>query len=56
VLDTFARRSRSAALIGRRMMCLVQTDDARLTFAPVGATPVTWNNAEWLDSKRGLRG
>lgn len=44
VLDIFASQSRNAALIGRRLMCLVQTDDSRLTFAPVGATPVTWND------------
>jgi hypothetical protein len=41
-----------AALIGRRLMCLVQSDDPRITFPPVGATGVGWNEAEWLDAKR----
>jgi hypothetical protein len=54
VLDIFAGQARNAMLIGRRMICLVQTDNARLSFAPVGATPVVWNDAEFLNSKRGL--
>jgi hypothetical protein len=54
LLDIFARQARGAALFGRRMICLVQSEDARLRFDPVGATPVSWNAAEWLDAKRGL--
>lgn len=54
MLDIFADRARSAILVGHRMICLVQSDDPKLTFEPVGATPVMWNDAEWLDSKRGL--
>ena len=54
VLDTFARQARVAALLGNRMMCLVQTTDPRLTIDPVGATPVVWNDAEWSDASRGL--
>ena len=54
VLDIVADRSRQAALIGHRMMCLVQTDDPRLELAPVGRTPATWNPAEWLSANRGL--
>jgi hypothetical protein len=53
VLDIYASQARTAALFGRRMMCLVQTDDPRLVFPPIAATPVTWNDAEWLDSKGG---
>jgi hypothetical protein len=52
MLDTFAVQARNAALVGHRMLCLVQSDDAHLAVPPVGATPVTWNDAEWLDSKR----
>ncbi|GGO32082.1 barstar family protein [Micromonospora parathelypteridis] len=52
VLDIMADHSRSAALFGRRLMCLVQSNDPHIRFAPVGATPVLWNDAEWLDSKR----
>jgi hypothetical protein len=46
VLDIMAGNGRSAALFGRRLMCLVQSDDPDLEFAPVGATPVDWNRSE----------
>jgi hypothetical protein len=52
LLDIVASRSREASLYGGRMMCLVQSDNPRIRFDPVGATPVLWNNAEWLDSTR----
>jgi hypothetical protein len=52
VLDVMAGQARSAALIGHRMMCLVQTDDPNIEFDPVGAMPVMWNHGEWLDAKR----
>jgi hypothetical protein len=52
VLDIMATHSRSAALVGRRLMCLVQSNDPHIRFEPVGATAVMWNDAEWLDSKR----
>ena len=35
-----------AALIGHRMICLVQSDDPSIQFDPIGATPVLWNDAE----------
>jgi RNAse (barnase) inhibitor barstar len=53
VLDIFAAQARSAILIGNRMICLVQSNNPRLSFEPVGAMPVMWNDTEWLDSKRG---
>ncbi len=53
VLDIMADRARSALLFGNQVMCLVQTDDPGLRFEPVGAMPVMWNDAEWLDAKRG---
>jgi hypothetical protein len=45
VLDIFARRARSGALIGHRMTCLVQCDNPATAFAPVGAQPITWHDA-----------
>lgn len=54
MLDIFANQARSAILIGNRIICLVQTNDAGLAFEPVGAMPVVWNPREWLDSKRGF--
>ncbi|HEV2778619.1 MAG TPA: barstar family protein [Actinophytocola sp.] len=52
VLDTMAGASRRAALFGRRLMCLVQSDDPDIRFDPVGATPVVWNDAERLEARR----
>jgi hypothetical protein len=52
VLDILADQSRSAALFGQRLMCLVQTNDPQIRFDPVGAVPVSWNGAEWLDASR----
>jgi RNAse (barnase) inhibitor barstar len=52
VLDIVAGRSRDALLAGRRLIALVQSDDARIAFDPVGATPVLWNDAEWPDAQR----
>lgn len=52
VLDILADHSRVAALLGRRLMCLVQSNDPDIELTPVGATPVTWNDAEWLESRR----
>ncbi|NYT96255.1 barstar family protein [Salinispora sp. H7-4] len=52
VLDIIADQARAAALFGHRVCCLVQSNDPAIRFEPVGATPVTWNDAEWLDSTR----
>jgi hypothetical protein len=52
VLEIMAETSRHAALFGRRIMCLVQSNDPHIRFEPVGATPVDWNDAEWLNSAR----
>jgi len=52
VLDIIATQARTALVFGRRLFCLVQSDDPDLRFEPVGATPVMWNDAEWLDAHR----
>ncbi|MFH8735357.1 MULTISPECIES: barstar family protein [unclassified Streptomyces] len=52
VLDILADRARSAALFGHRIMCLVHSNDPDISFEPVGAMPVQWNDAERLDSSR----
>jgi Barstar (barnase inhibitor) len=52
LLDIFATQARTGLLVGHRMMCLAQSDDPDLRFEPVGGSPVAWNDAEWLDSKR----
>ncbi len=52
ILDIFAMHSRRASLVGRRLLCLVQTDDPALALDPVGASNPTWNRLEWLDANR----
>ncbi len=42
ILDVVADAGRTALVHGRRVLCLVQSDDPDLRFAPVGATPVEW--------------
>lgn len=54
LLDIFARNSRLHNLFGRRFMTLVHVDNPNYQIDPVGATPVLWNGAEWLDKNRGL--
>jgi hypothetical protein len=54
VLDIYALNQRSALIGGDHLICLVQSDDPRLTLAPVGATVPRWNRDEWFDRDRGL--
>lgn len=54
MLDIFADQARRSILIGNRIICLAQSNDPQLSFEPVGAMPVMWNDAEWLNSRRGL--
>jgi RNAse (barnase) inhibitor barstar len=54
ILDIAARTSRQKSLVGRRFLTLVQSDDPRLSFAPIGAVSACWNPSEWLNAKRGL--
>jgi RNAse (barnase) inhibitor barstar len=46
ILDIIARWSRFFLLIGKRLMALVQSDDADLRIKPVGARPVILNIEE----------
>jgi hypothetical protein len=52
VLDTFAVQARVGALLGHRMLLLIQSNDGDLRLPPVGASRVGWNPAEFLDAKR----
>jgi hypothetical protein len=54
ILDICANNARIFMLFGQRLATLVQSDDPRLSFDLVGATPVMWNRREWMDSQRGL--
>ena len=53
-LDILDLNSQRAALFGRRLIALLQSDDPRITFEPVGARPVLWNRKESLNKSRGL--
>jgi len=53
LLEIIAVQARYAMLFGHRIICLVQSNDPRSDFEPVGAA-VAWNDAEWFDSERGL--
>ncbi|CAL9612881.1 barstar family protein [Streptomyces sp. enrichment culture] len=52
VLDIVARQARKAAVLRRRLICLVQSNDPQVLFERVGAMPVLWNNDEALDARR----
>lgn len=52
LVDIYAAQARSGALIGHRMLCLVQSNDPDLRIEAVGGFSVPWNPAEWLDATR----
>lgn len=52
VLDIIAARARQAAVLRRRLIGLVQSNDPQIRFEPVGARPVLWNTDEALDDRR----
>jgi len=54
ILDILALSSWRFLLVGRRLLTLAQSDDARIEFEPVGAHPAMWNPREWLNKNRGL--
>ena len=54
VCDVLAQHSRHALRHGLRSLALLQSDDPRIRFEGVGATPVGWNPREWLNETRGL--
>ena len=54
VLDIVAVQSRYFLLVEQRLIALVQSDDPRIAFAPLGACPVRWNSRELLDKHRDL--
>lgn len=52
ILNIIAGHSRGASLVGRRLLCLVQTDDPDLTLEPVAPMVPIWNGREWLHTDR----
>ncbi len=54
ILDIIADKSREYLVDGIRLILLIQSDDPKLHFEPVGASSVQWNRKEWLNKNRGL--
>ena len=54
VLDIISSIARSKLLLGKRLICLVQSDDPKILFKEVGSQPVIWNHREHMDKSRGL--
>lgn len=54
ILEAIQDNSRILSLWGKRLIALLQSDDPRLGFQPIGACYAHWNRREWLNSARGL--
>lgn len=54
LLDVYALNRRGALIAGNHLICLVQSDNPRLTLAPIGGMVPQWNRDEWLNRNRGL--
>jgi hypothetical protein len=54
LLDIIERQSRNYLLFSKRLIGLIQTNDVNYRCAGIGSTGAHWNQAEWLDSSRGL--
>lgn len=52
ILDICANNARRFMLLGKRLLTLVQSNDPKISFEPVGATPVMWNSREWFNKNR----
>lgn len=52
LLGVIGETATQAALIGHRVMALVQSDDPDIGFERLRGRPVGWNDAEWLDERR----
>jgi hypothetical protein len=54
VLDIIERQARNSLLLGKVLICLVQTDDNRYNCPPIGCRSANWNRREWMHADRGL--
>ncbi|MBP9103646.1 MAG: barstar family protein [Chitinophagaceae bacterium] len=52
LLDIFANNSRRHILFGEKLLTLVQVDNPDYEIESVGSCPISWNESEWLNSKR----
>ncbi|PRY11581.1 barstar (barnase inhibitor) [Pontibacter ummariensis] len=51
VLDVLAENARFHLLLGERVLTLVQVDDPKVNYKPVGGMPIAWNPQEWSNNK-----
>jgi len=56
LLDVIEINSRRLLLTGYRLIALVQVDDPKMAFAPVGACPILLNPLEYRKKIQGIRG
>ena len=54
VLDIISEKARRHLLFGKRLICLLQSNNPKISFEIVGAQPVIWNYRENLNKNRGL--
>ena len=52
VLDILACASWDQLLFGRRLLCLVRSEDPWIQFGPVGGHEPWWNQREWFNADR----
>ncbi|OWK35457.1 hypothetical protein FRUB_08020 [Fimbriiglobus ruber] len=52
VLDILARESWYNLLFGRRLICMVRSEDLWIQFGPVGGCEPRWNWREWSNADR----
>jgi hypothetical protein len=52
ILDVIQCASYEYLLLGKRLLALVQSNNPRIHFGPVGAHTVQWNPREWFSASR----
>jgi RNAse (barnase) inhibitor barstar len=52
ILDGIDDISWEWLILGKKLICLIQSDDPDLFIDKIGGYHPVWNNSEWLDSKR----
>jgi hypothetical protein len=53
-VDAWTSAGVAGALIGNRLLCLIQSDDPRLVLPRSRPEVVPWNGREWLRANRGI--
>ncbi|WP_228547564.1 barstar family protein [Filobacillus milosensis] len=56
ILDIIQINSWRFLIEGTVLLGIVQSNDGKLSFPPLGGMDADWNRDEWLNTNRGLRG